>query len=836
MYTLTRKLSVVCLTVVLSFLVYGCGGSSKQALITDVSTEMVTAGLTPDAGTYTIQPGGTATAGDVTFACPEEGSSCEVTVADDGTVTSTGGMATAMTSASAAARLAAIEAARVAEEERDAANAAAMLAEELRLAAEAAAMLSEEERDAANEAARLAEEARDAAEEVARLAEEARDAAEEVARLAGIAQAAAETERDAANEAARLAAIAQDTANEAARLAAIAQAAAETERDAANEAARLAAIAQAAAETERDAANEAARLAAIAQDTAETERDAANEAARLAAIAQDTAETERDAANEAARLAAIAQDTAESERDAANVAAMLAAGMRDDALAALTIANRRANAKSVDRSDLDKNYMTIMPGIYTIEPGDNMDVDDVNFACPADGPACEVIVAADEDGDTTVVSGDGVATIQHSMAAMNTMTAIELAAADALGTQEAASATGAPATVGVSRSPSGVTTIELTHVADATDEVEYASEAVDTGHEIAGWMGQTLKRDDSEAADTEADTDAVPAEEMDEATFYTNIDPAKPGKLKEVPETGVVEIAVDADLMLDGLTDEDDTFRAELIRTDGTRIPGTFTCDADSCGAVTTDAELVLGVTVLSANPGTGWEFESDDNVKEGETPDADYMYFGYWLKSPVGDGTTDYAFATFSGGSNANNFVSDNRTLYDSANLTATYEGGAAGMYVSRELRLVNGLVDVHSPGTYGRFTAKAELEANFGTHDPLDDGTAVTNTIHGTISEFRDGDTDLGFEVTLGRSGITQGTGVVDGTGNTTAMFGDNGPGTGDWSAQLFGPAVDSDSTARQMNAFPTGVAGRFDAVTTNTGATTQSRVVGAFAAEEK
>ena len=119
MYTLTRKLSVVCLTVVLSFLVYGCGGSSKQATITDVSTDMVTAGLTPDSGTYTIQPGGTATAGDVTFACPAEGSSCEVTVADDGTVTSAGGMATAMDSASATKRLAAEAARDTAIQERD---------------------------------------------------------------------------------------------------------------------------------------------------------------------------------------------------------------------------------------------------------------------------------------------------------------------------------------------------------------------------------------------------------------------------------------------------------------------------------------------------------------------------------------------------------------------------------------------------------------------------------------------------------------------------------------------------------------------------------------------
>ena len=73
MYTLTRKLSVVCLTVVLSFLVYGCGGSSKQALITDVSLDMVTGDLRPEPGTYTIKPGGTKNAGDVSFTCPEGG-------------------------------------------------------------------------------------------------------------------------------------------------------------------------------------------------------------------------------------------------------------------------------------------------------------------------------------------------------------------------------------------------------------------------------------------------------------------------------------------------------------------------------------------------------------------------------------------------------------------------------------------------------------------------------------------------------------------------------------------------------------------------------------------
>ena len=155
--------------------------------------------------------------------------------------------------------------------------------------------------------------------------------------------------------------------------------------------------------------------------------------------------------------------------------------------------------------------------------------------------------------------------------------------------------------------------------------------------------------------------------------------------------------------------------------------------------------------------------------MKEGETPDADYMYFGYWLKSPVGDSVTDYAFATFSGGDaditdGDADFTDGNRTIYLSTDaLTATYEGGAAGMYVFREHRLEYGVVDEFSPGTYGRFTAKAELIAKFGTHDADDPATTENNSLGGTISEFRDGDTDLGFEVILNRIVITPDTGLI-------------------------------------------------------------------------
>ena len=79
-------------------------------------------------GTYSIQPGETADAGDATFTCPAEGSPCEVTVADDGTATSVGGMATAMDSAAATMKLA-VEARIAAADEK------ARLAEVARIAA-----------------------------------------------------------------------------------------------------------------------------------------------------------------------------------------------------------------------------------------------------------------------------------------------------------------------------------------------------------------------------------------------------------------------------------------------------------------------------------------------------------------------------------------------------------------------------------------------------------------------------------------------------------------------------------------------------------------------------
>ena len=70
-----------------------------------VDMSMVTVGLIIPAGTFTILPGESRDQYDATFTCPAEGMSCEVTVADDGTATSVGGLATAMNSVPGNAKL-----------------------------------------------------------------------------------------------------------------------------------------------------------------------------------------------------------------------------------------------------------------------------------------------------------------------------------------------------------------------------------------------------------------------------------------------------------------------------------------------------------------------------------------------------------------------------------------------------------------------------------------------------------------------------------------------------------------------------------------------------------
>ena len=415
---------------------------------------------------------------------------------------------------------------------------------------------------------------------------------------------------------------------------------------------------------------------------------------------------------------------------------------------------------------LAPRYTTITVGMYTIQPGENLDVGEANFVCPAGGIPCVVTVTeeANDDGTTatiTIKSTGGMATIRNSMAVMNTRAALSLNTANtALNMQSDGELTA----VSVTRSTDGVTTtIKLTP--SVTEGILFTSDAVDTGHEISGWPGQTLTR----GTGIGDDDDGLPIPE--EATVYTNIERAMARKLTyggEEPTSGPAIPAPSADVsillaenqdvgMLHVLADTARTFKGTV-----SGVSGTFTCAAArACDAIepqTNDG----GQMYINAALGD-WTFKSDEYVESVALQSEDYLYFGYWLRSPE-DATIanpTYQFSAFFGGGTTAEFTVPPELIDAADALKATYRGGAAGRYVTRKLTFTDQGVDLKSPAYHGRFTANAELNAYFGAHetfekieatDDVKERPSRQNMIQGTITDFMDGDTDLGFEVTLG------------------------------------------------------------------------------------
>ena len=137
MSTLSNKLVAVCLVAAFSMVMYGCGGGGSSStpevpttpdptdptdptdppapMTHDVDLSTLLAGYnTVPAGEHMIDAGMDMDVGDATFTCPADGDACTVTVADDGTATSTGGAATAAPSMAATDRKAADDAAAMA--------------------------------------------------------------------------------------------------------------------------------------------------------------------------------------------------------------------------------------------------------------------------------------------------------------------------------------------------------------------------------------------------------------------------------------------------------------------------------------------------------------------------------------------------------------------------------------------------------------------------------------------------------------------------------------------------------------------------------------------------
>ena len=157
-------------------------------------------------------------------------------------------------------------------------------------------------------------------------------------------------------------------------------------------------------------------------------------------------------------------------------------------------------------------------------------------------------------------------------------------------------------------------------------------------------------------------------------------------------------------------------------------VAGTYECTTPPCTVSTANDGMI-------SSAGDTWTFTPDSDLA-GEVmidlPDTDHLYFGWWLKEPTeAEGT--YAFRTFSGGT-VPFAVGDKFTSGRTDELlgTASYQGRAAGQYVTKDF--TGGVL---SGGTAGVFTATASLTANFGGDD-----IAVNDqfNIRGSVTEFRD------------------------------------------------------------------------------------------------
>ena len=199
---------------------------------------------------------------------------------------------------------------------------------------------------------------------------------------------------------------------------------------------------------------------------------------------------------------------------------------------------------------------------------------------------------------------------------------------------------------------------------------------------------------------------------------------------------------------------------AEDLSFEGTfhGVAGTYECMPSPC-MVSTAADGLMSST------GGTWTFTPDSDRADEimiDLPDTDHLYFGWWLKEP---GTMRKA-AMRSGPSRAARFrsrwaTSSHPAITTSCIGTASYEGRAAGQYVTKDFS-----GGVLSGGRAGVFTATASLTANFGG-----DNIAVNDqfNIRGSVTAFRDVERDRaleGWSVTLNKVDLASGSASFGGS----------------------------------------------------------------------
>ena len=427
-----------------------------------------------------------------------------------------------------------------------------------------------------------------------------------------------------------------------------------------------------------------------------------------------------------------------------------------------------ATPVAVDLTGVADDAM-VEAGTVEIAAGESADVGEVTFMCAAGGAACSVEVTVGEDGSVSAMATGGMVTASDS-AAYTARKAEEAAAMVAAATKAAASKRTAieeeaaqteDAGIGGSTAPAagkaGAYSMTIERDGDGTTVKITLQDAADDDPKFMQEMdmmdGRTMH-----VLEMEADNDNVVEEVVivstdieaptatDFAKEYTlNANPTEGGDNQSLNITGenFTNIATMgltgpgegertflSPVEDDATTEEDES--VEGFETDATYngAPGKLTC------AGTSNCKATIGQDGKISSMGGEWQFTPAEGAMV-DVADDDYLHYGVWLKKTTdADGAVTYdEVQTFAGSS------VDASGSIAAVTGSATYTGGAVGVYVREVYKTEDGSVDT---ATSGHFKADVSLKATFG--QVLDDqatpeGTIAPNlldTLTGTIDNF--------------------------------------------------------------------------------------------------
>ncbi len=354
-------------------------------------------------------------------------------------------------------------------------------------------------------------------------------------------------------------------------------------------------------------------------------------------------------------------------------------------------------------------------------------------------------------------------------------------------------------------------------LADATDPASVPLEAGDSAGALGSWMGMdyalttgtgdAMVTDEARVYTNQGAPDSEPFDEV-----YPLLDTEGNEGYIAVDGTAAAEVArvMAAPFVHSGTQSHPIPERSDALYVRGTYdgAPGEYRCT----GTCTSTND---GKGSPSALGGT-WHFKPGTGAMVSQ-PDANYLYYGWWVSKDSDGGPT--AASAFVGEMGDVDGTGDTPSGADLTG-SATYAGKAAGKFAMSN--------PLDGTGNGGHFTADAMLTANFGAIAGGSD-----NGVTGMIDNFRlnDGSDDPGWSVELNKSSAWAADGAITGPTSDATVWsidGNKAPASGAWSGRMYdempGDAPDGDGST-----VPTTVTGTFYSEFSTIG-----RMVGAFGAD--